>query len=169
MAHSCWIKYVRRPLPARGSAPWEGPAWENFIATFDIEDPPAQVRKRAFEFARPSVPAATFDIEDHPSTGQKTGFLSSPGHAVSLFWSPRFGKPWRSEVEVHVKAKSRCEIKTGQALLFLCRFKTMLSSGFCRKIAGKPLKHCQNPRFEAKTTILQATQTSFCLFHVLGC
>ena len=44
----------------------------------DIEDPPAQVRKRAFEFARPSVPAATFDIEDHPSTGQKTGFLSSP-------------------------------------------------------------------------------------------
>ena len=32
-----------------------------------------------------SVPAATFDTEDHPSTGQQTSFLSSPGHAVSLF------------------------------------------------------------------------------------
>ena len=32
-----------------------------------------------------AVPAATFDIEDHLSTGQKTSFLSSPGHAVSLF------------------------------------------------------------------------------------
>ena len=31
-----------------------------------------------------SVPAATFDTEDHPSTGQKTSFLSSPGHAVML-------------------------------------------------------------------------------------
>ena len=60
-------------------------AWENFIATFDIEDPPAQVRKRVFELARPSVPAATFDIEDHPSTGQKTGFLSLPGHVLLRF------------------------------------------------------------------------------------
>ena len=76
-----------------------------------------------------AVPAATFDTEDHPSTGQKTSFLSSPGHAVSLFWRLRFGKPWRqamlfpcpegsvvgksfqSEVEVHLKAKSRCEIR----------------------------------------------------------
>ena len=32
-----------------------------------------------------AVSAATFDTEDHPSTGQKTSFLSSPGHAVSLF------------------------------------------------------------------------------------
>ena len=31
------------------------------------------------------VSAATFDTEDHPSTGQKTSFLSSPGHAVALF------------------------------------------------------------------------------------
>ena len=98
------------------------------------------------------VPAATFDTEDHPSTGQKTSFLSSPGHAVALFWRLRFGKPclfyrfrpqrltskitpglrsksskngllsspglsfgkpWRSEVEVHLKAKSRCEIRPG--------------------------------------------------------
>ena len=27
------------------------------------------------------------------STGQKTSFLSSPGHAVALFWRLRFGKP----------------------------------------------------------------------------
>ena len=98
------------------------------------------------------VPAATFDTEDHPSTGQKTSFLSSPGHAVVLFWRLRFGKPclfyrfrpqrltskitpglrsksskngllsspglsfgkpWRSEVEVHLKAKSRCKIRSG--------------------------------------------------------
>ena len=76
-----------------------------------------------------AVPAATFDTEDHPSTGQKTSFLSSPGHAVSLFWRLRFGKPWRqatlfpcpegsvvgksfqSEVEVRLKAKSRCEMR----------------------------------------------------------
>ena len=58
-----------------------------------------------------AVPAATFDTEDHPSTGQKTGFLSSPGHAVSLFWRLRFGKPRWSEVEVRLKAKSRCEIR----------------------------------------------------------
>ena len=76
-----------------------------------------------------AVPAATFDTEDHPSTGQKTSFLSSPGHAALLFWRLRFGKPWRqamlfpcpegsvvgksfqSEVEVHLKAKSRCEIR----------------------------------------------------------
>ena len=32
-----------------------------------------------------AVPAATFDTEDHLSTGQKTSFLNSPGHAVSLF------------------------------------------------------------------------------------
>ena len=32
-----------------------------------------------------AVPAATFATEDHLSTGQKTSFLSSPGHAVSLF------------------------------------------------------------------------------------
>ena len=57
------------------------------------------------------VPAATFDTEDHPSTGQKTSFLSSPGHAVSLFWRLRFGKPRWSEVEVRLKAKSRCEIR----------------------------------------------------------
>ena len=58
-----------------------------------------------------AVPAATFDTEDHPSTGQKTSFLSSPGHAVSLFWRLRFGKPRWSEVEVCLKAKSRCEIR----------------------------------------------------------
>ena len=45
-----------------------------------------------------AVPATTFDTEDHPSTGQKTSFLSSPGHAVLLFWRLRFGKPWLSEV-----------------------------------------------------------------------
>ena len=106
-----WYGMIRRPLSARGSAPWEGPVWENFLATFDIEDPPAQVRKRAFELARPSVPAAMCDIEDHPSTGQKMGSFSSPGHAVSLFWRLRFGKPRWSEVEVRLKAKSRCEIR----------------------------------------------------------
>ena len=76
-----------------------------------------------------AVPAATFDTEDHPSTGQKMGSFSSPGHAVSLFWRLRFGKPWRqamlfpcpegsvvgksfqSEVEVRLKAKSRCEMR----------------------------------------------------------
>ena len=58
-----------------------------------------------------AVPAATFDTEDHPSTGQKTSFLSSPGHAVSLFWRLRFGKPRWSEAEVCLKAKSRCEIR----------------------------------------------------------
>ena len=76
-----------------------------------------------------AVPAATFDTEDHLSTGQKMGSFSSPGHAVSLFWRLRFGKPWRqamlfpcpegsvvgksfqSEVEVRLKAKSRCEMR----------------------------------------------------------
>ena len=53
------------------------------------------------------------DIEDHPSTGQKIGSFSSPGHAVSLFWRLRFGKPRWSEVEVRLKAKSRCEIRPG--------------------------------------------------------
>ena len=52
------------------------------------------------------------DIEDHPSTGQKMGSFSSPGHAVSLFWRLRFGKPRWSEVEVRVKAKSRWEIRS---------------------------------------------------------
>ena len=33
---------------------------------------------------------ATFDTEDHPNAGRKTVSLSSPGHAVSLFWSQRF-------------------------------------------------------------------------------
>ena len=40
-----------------------------------------------------AVPAATFATEDHCSTGQKTSFLSSPGHAVALFCRLRFGKP----------------------------------------------------------------------------
>ena len=66
----------RRGLPCLYS--FQKPATTSIIVTFDIEDPPAQVRKRAFELARPSVPVSTFDIEDHPSTGQKTGFLSSP-------------------------------------------------------------------------------------------
>ena len=67
--------------------------------------------ENGLELARPSVPAAMCDIEDHPSTGQKMGSFSSPGHAVSLFWRLRFGKPRWSEVEVRLKAKSRGEIR----------------------------------------------------------
>ena len=40
-----------------------------------------------------------------PQHRSKNGLLSSPGLS--------FGKPWRSEVEVHLKAKSRCEIRPG--------------------------------------------------------
>ena len=51
--------------------------------------PPAQVSEVSPAAAQIvsflAVPAATFDTEDHPSTGQKTSFLSSPGHVVSLF------------------------------------------------------------------------------------
>ena len=68
--------------------------------------PEGSVVGKSFELARPSVPAAMCDIEDHPSRGQKMGSFSSPGHAVSLFWRLRFGKPRWSEVEVCLKAKS---------------------------------------------------------------
>ena len=50
----------------------------------------------------------------------KNGLLSSPGLS--------FGKPWRSEVEVHLKAKSRCEIRPGASpeaakIVFFYRFR----------------------------------------------
>ena len=79
-------------------------------------NPPAQVRKRAFELARPSVPAATCDIEDHPSTGQKTGFRMS--HQEQL-------------------RKLGFVKRPGRAYL-ACRFKTMVSSAFCRTTVGRP-------------------------------
>ena len=68
----------------------------------------------------------TLKILQHRS---ENGLLGSPSHAVSLFWRLRFGKPWRqamlvpcpegsvvgksfqSEVEVRLKAKSRCEMR----------------------------------------------------------
>ena len=46
---------------------------------------PEAAKIASFLYRFLSVPAATFDTEDHRSTGQKTSFLSSPGHAVSLF------------------------------------------------------------------------------------
>ena len=64
----------------------------------------------------PSVPAATCDIEDHPSTGQKTGFRMS--HQEQL-------------------RKLGFVKRPGRAYL-ACRFKTMVSSAFCRTTVGRP-------------------------------
>ena len=51
---------------------------------------------------------ATFDTEDHTNAGQKTLSLSSPGMLFPRFGGRVFGKPFRSEVEVHLKAWPCC-------------------------------------------------------------
>ena len=74
------------------------PFWEGFW-----------VRSRGFAGrdaqTQPKVPTVYF------KGNWRCKLHSSPGHAVSLFWRLRFGKPRWSEVEVRLKAKSRCEIR----------------------------------------------------------
>ena len=153
-----------------------------------------------------AVPAATFDTEDHPSTGQKTSFLTSPGHAVSLFWRLRFGKPWRqamlfpcpegsvvgksfqSEVEVRLKAKSRCEMRpevspeAAKIVSFLkvpaATFDTEdhLSTGLRSKScsgtnrlffsgSGRNVWHWRSPQHRSKNELLELARP--CCFAVL--
>ena len=79
---------------------------------------------------------------------------------------------WRFDIGGGRNVSQKWICWTGQAMLFRCCGTVIF--GWFLVLWGyqSAFQWCLGvrlPGFEAKTTILQATQTSFCLFHVLGC
>ena len=100
---------------------------------------------------------ATFDTEDHPNAGRKTVSLSSPGHAVSLFWSQRFWEGFWVRRRVFAGRDAQTQLKV-QTVDIEAKSPFFIGS-------GRDVWHWRSPQHRSKNGVLELARP--CCFAVL--